>query len=176
MVCDTVGRIQAPPPGGLTGQPVEAGMHRRIHAAIEEAFEHSRHGHVRRSFDEYLRDVRTRQQDTSLWCVAWDGDEVAGVVTAEREPDGQVILPWVAVRARWRRRGLARAMLRTVIARCAAEGVHTVALATVEENENQTVGLYQQVGFRVIRRHPRYRKPMPHSMEAASSASAAESR
>lgn len=161
MVCDTAGHIQAQLPDGLTDRPVEPSMLRRIHAAVEEAFAHSRHGHVPRSFEEYLCDVDTRQHETGLWCVAWDGDEVAGIAIAEKQRDGEVALPWVAVRTPWRRRGLARAILRTAIARCAADGARTVALTTVEENENHTVSLYESVGFRVIKRHPRYRKPMP---------------
>jgi ribosomal protein S18 acetylase RimI-like enzyme len=52
-------------------------------------------------------------------------------------------------------------MLGTVIARCAGQGVRTVTLTTVLENPNRTVALYEQAGFRVTRRHPRYRKPMP---------------
>ena len=167
MECDAEGRRPAPLPDAFTERPVEAEMHARIHAAIEESFRHSGHGHVARSFEEYLREVSTREQDMSLWCVAWDGDEVAGVVVAERVREGEVNLPWVAVRAQWRRRGLARAMLRTVIARCAADGVRTVALTTVQENENHTVGLYEHVGFHVTQRHPRYRKPMLQSTTAA---------
>lgn len=164
MACDTGGSTRTPLPDGCTDVAVEPAMHRRIHAAIEESFQHSHHGHKPRTFEEYMRDVETRQHDTGLWCVAWDGDEVAGVVVAEKVHDNEAILPWVAVRAAWRRRGLAQAMLRTAIARCAAAGAHTVTLTTVEENENRTVRLYEQVGFRVVQRNPRYRKPMPHQM------------
>jgi GNAT superfamily N-acetyltransferase len=160
LVCDARRNAEIGLPDGFADRPVEAAAHRRIHAAIEESFQHSRIGHVPRTFEEYLHDVETRQYDTSQWCVAWDGDDVAGVVIAEKAPGGQVILPWVAVRTPWRRRGLAKAMLRTVIARCAARGVRQVALATNVENENHTVGLYEQVGFRVVQHTPRYRKPM----------------
>lgn len=160
MACGTARRDGAALPHGLIERPVQPDMHRRIHAAIEESFQHSRNGHTPRTFEKYLHDVQTRQHDTSLWCVTWDGDEVAGLVIAGKSGGG-VELPWVAVRAAWRRRGLAQAMLRTVISRCATAGVPSIALETVEENENRTVGLYQSVGFKVIRRNPRYRKPMP---------------
>jgi mycothiol synthase len=161
MTCDAAGVTQGRLPDGFADRPVEAAMHLRIHAAIEESFRHSRNGHVPRTFEEYMHDVETRQHDTGLWCVAWEGGEVAGVVIAERVRDDKVVLPWVAVRAPWRRHGLAQAMLRTVIGRCAAGGVHSLALTTVEENENHTVGLYEKAGFRVVQRNPRYRKPMP---------------
>lgn len=161
MACETARSTNTSLPDGFADRPVEAWMHRRIHAAVEESFQHSRNGHMPRTFEEYLHDVDTRQHDTGLWCVAWDGDEVAGVVIAEKIRDGEVELPRVAVRAAWRRRGLAQAMLRTVIARCAAGGVHSITLSTVEENENRTVGLYQKAGFRVVQRNPRYRKPLP---------------
>lgn len=165
LACDPAGVASAAPvalPDGLTERPLDHdSMHPRIHAAIEEAFQHSRNGHVPRTFEQYLHEVESREADTDLWCVAWDGDEVAGVVVVGTRGDGSREIPWVAVRPAWRRRGLAEAMLRRVLARCAAAGVCSLAIATVQENQNQTVALYQKVGFQVVRRSPRYRKPCP---------------
>jgi ribosomal protein S18 acetylase RimI-like enzyme len=39
--------------------------------------------------------------------------------------------------------------------RIAVASIHTVA-----ENENNSVALYEKVGYRVVRRMPRFRKPL----------------
>ena len=115
---------------------------------------------LRRTFDDYRRDVVERQSNTCLWCVAWDGEQVAGVVINETGESGTGLTPWVAVRAPYRRRGLATALVRTGLARCAAAGLERVRISTVLENANQTVGFYERMGYREVVRKPRYRRPL----------------
>jgi ribosomal protein S18 acetylase RimI-like enzyme len=93
--------------------------------------------------------------------VAWDGDRIAGLVTDERRPAGTVDSPWVAVPSAYRRRGIATALLRHNLATLRRAGVTEARLTTVAENENDTVGLYERAGYRVVTRHPRFRKPLP---------------
>jgi GNAT superfamily N-acetyltransferase len=161
LVCDLAAtRPQARPmPHGFTMRPVTDADHPAIHAAIEESFARDAHAHVPRTFNEYLHDVREPQSDTGLWCVAWHGNEVAGVVINERRPDGTGLTPWVVVRQPYRRRGLAEAMLHTGLARCAAAGITHVEISTVLENVHHTVTLYERVGYRETARMPRYRRP-----------------
>jgi len=68
-----------PLPAGLELRTVTPDQHRAIFDADDEAFR-DHWGH--RDLDE--GDFRARfehpETDTSLWCVAWDGDEVAGSV------------------------------------------------------------------------------------------------
>lgn len=150
-------------PTGLTERPVTEADHRLIHAAIEESFAVGSHAHIARSYHRYRRDVAKGQADTDLRCLAWDGDELAGAVLAAVRPDGAAEITWVVVRRPWRRRGIAYAMLRTVLARCASAGLTRVVITTVMENVNQTFTLYERAGFREVRRLPRYRKPFPNS-------------
>ncbi|GIF74651.1 GNAT family N-acetyltransferase [Asanoa siamensis] len=144
-------------PAGLVLRPVAAPQHARIHAAIEECFAGSRDGYRSRTHDEYLRDVR----DVDLWCVAWAGGEVAGVVVTELEPDGTATTPWVAVRPPWRRHGVGLALMRRTLATLADRGVRQARLRTIEENPHHSVGLYERAGYTVTDRQPRYRKPFP---------------
>ena len=67
--------------------------------------------------------------DTSLWRVAWDGDEVAGLrhdvhLAEENETLGlrRGWLEHVSVRRPWRRRGLASALIASALAGCARPG------------------------------------------------------
>ncbi|HEX5494362.1 MAG TPA: GNAT family N-acetyltransferase [Mycobacteriales bacterium] len=147
-------------PAGIELRPVTPGQHRDIHRAIEECFADNRTGYVARSLSEYRRDVRRRQSDTGLWVVAWDGDQVAGVVINEIRPNGTGLTPWVAVREPWRRRGLGRALMSTGLARLSERGVTSTDLSTVAESPHGSLALYQSLGYRVTRCQPRYRKPI----------------
>lgn len=142
-------------PPGFVERQVVAGDHERIHAAIEESFAGAA-GHVRRSFESFRRDVK---DDSDLWFVAWDGDEVAGVVINARLGDKTVSTEWVAVREPWRRRGLAAGMVGIGLCRSVSAGLSMAKVATISENVNRTIGLYERFGYRVTRRMPRYRKP-----------------
>jgi len=146
-----------PLPAGLVLRTVDRTHHPLIHEVIEECFAGSRDGHQSRAYEEYLRDVR----DVGLWCVAWDGDEIAAVVVNELGPDRTATTPWVAVRPAWRRRGVGLALMRHTLRALADQGVRSARLATVQENPHNSVGLYERAGYTVTARQPRYRKPFP---------------
>jgi ribosomal protein S18 acetylase RimI-like enzyme len=85
---------------------------------------------------------------------------VAAVIINERRKDGSVDTPWVAVLPGWRRRGVARALLQRNLRQLADHGVPKAVIRTVQENTNHTVALYEEAGYRVTARHPRYGKPL----------------
>lgn len=151
-------------PSALHLRPVEPACHRAIHDAVEACFAGSRNGYRSRTFEEYLNDV----QDTDLWLVAWDGDVVAALVVNERQADGSVLTPWVAVRPRWRRRGVASTLMTASLRLLATHGVPRAHLTTIQENANDSVGLYEKVGYRVVNRQPRYRKALSRPVASAS--------
>ncbi len=75
-----------------------------------------------RSDDDFARTFTMPELDTSLWRVAWDGDQVAGVVTSwiwrdENEALGvrHGWLEHISVRRPWRRRGLAKALIASAL-------------------------------------------------------------
>lgn len=149
----------APPPplpSGLSERDLGEDEHNAIFAAIGECFGSSRLGYVAHTWEAYRREMSHPQ----LCCVAWDGDEVAGLVIVEPSDGGQADVPWVAVRPAWRRRGLARTLMRIAMARSAREGMTAMTIRTVLENPQRTVDLYQSLGFTVTERQPRYRKNM----------------
>ncbi len=70
---------EAPLPEGLAIRPVRPADHRAIWDAEDEAFrDHwGAHAHTEHEFQVMFGQS---ELDTDLWAVAWDGDEVAGVV------------------------------------------------------------------------------------------------
>lgn len=65
----------------------------------------------------------------------------------------------VSVRAPWRRRGLARALLTRGLQVLIDRRVEAIRLCTLAEFPTRACDLYRSLGFRVVKTFPRYRKP-----------------
>lgn len=99
--------------------------------------------------------------DPSLWFLAEDGDEIVALCLCRRQEIGQPDMGWVnilTVRQRWRRRGIARALLLHAFATFRERGKLQVGLGVDAENTTGAVDLYEGVGMRVARRHDTYEK------------------
>jgi len=116
------------------------------------------------SFERMRDDPR---RDLGLWVIAWEGDEVAGIVLnrIDRETNAELGLRrgWVSsvgVRRRWRRRGLARAMVAESLRVLRDAGMATAGLGVDAENGTGALGVYESVGFAVSATERVYRKPL----------------
>jgi len=156
----------APLPEGIEIRPVVPADHRRIWEADVEAFA-----------DHWEAAARTESDfewwftlpilDTSLWQVAWDGDEVVGGVWTMIDPDENARLgvnrAWlnhVSVRRPWRRRGIAASLIASTLRLLAERGVEQAGLGVDAENTSGAVRLYERMGF--VRNHTgaHYRKSL----------------
>jgi GNAT superfamily N-acetyltransferase len=155
----------APLPPGLELRPVLPEHHRAIWDADEEAFrDHWDHAEpVEGDSERFFNDPNI---DTSLWQVAWDGDEVAGlvinaIVPHENEQNGELAgwLDGVATRRPWRGRGVASALIARSLQVLRDRGMEVAVLGVDAENPTGALGLYQSFGFRPNRRWAFYRKP-----------------
>jgi len=141
-------------PAGIELRPASAADHRAVFDANAEVFGGSSHGYIQDTFEGFETGVAEDFPAYGLWTLGWDGDRLAGWVVS-----GVDDTPWVGVRADWRRRGLASAMLRTNHAQLWQYGVRTASLWTILENPTGSVALYESLGYRIVERQPRYRKP-----------------
>jgi len=154
-------------PDGLEIRPVEEAHLRPIWDAAVEAFRDA-WGFVEpteRDYELYATDPI--QSDHSLWRVAWDGDEVAGQVRGfinhdenERFGSNRGWVENISVRRRWRKRGLARALIAETIDALRERGMTEGALNVDTENVSGALRLYESVGFRPVSRSTTYRKPI----------------
>lgn len=114
--------------------------------------------------------------DAALWVIAFDGDEVAGGIfntidPAENAHHGRArgALATVWTGARWRRRGLAKALIARSLGRLRERGMTSAYLGVDGANPNQAMDLYASLGFEVATSTIDWRKPFPKP-EAAGAA------
>jgi len=155
-----------PMPEGLEIRPVEPEHHRKIWAADIEAFR-DHWGASEESEEAFERFFGPPNFRPELWRVAWDGDEIAGVVmnlilTTFNEQTGEHrgLLAGVSVRRPWRRRGLARALVAASLSAFRNAGMTSAVLGVDAENPTGALGVYEANGFAVHRRGINLRRPM----------------
>lgn len=104
-------------------------------------------------YQEFLSD----NSDTKNWVVAWWGDEVAGFVISKPKGDLAEIME-VSVLPKFRRQGLAKFLMVTAMKRLHDQGVVTIRLHTNAAGDMGGRQLYENIGFKSLKEHYRYRK------------------
>lgn len=133
-----------------------------VYEAQQESFEDG-FEFVRQSYDEWRKWSFREPFDPSLWLLAVDGAEIAGVCLCRPEGGGEGELGWVAslgVLRLWRRRGVARALLLHAFAELRARGKVGAGLGVDGLSPTGAVQLYERAGMRVARRSDHYEKPL----------------
>lgn len=158
--------VDRPMPDGLELRPVTPDHYETIWRANREAFR-DHWGGADESLQQLHRILDDPDTDPSLWLVAWDGDEVAGGVWNEVRPAENDALGlrrgWldsVFTRRRWRRRGLAGALISRSLTLLRDRGMTSAILGVDADNPTGAFGLYEAAGFTVHDRFIALRKPM----------------
>ena len=153
-----------PLPDGLEVRPVVPEQHRAIWDADAEAFRDHWDAAVVNE-DDFRRFFAHPDIDTSLWQIAGDGDQIAGlvingIIPSENEQIGLDIgwLDSVATRRPWRRRGLAGALIARSLAILRDRGMAIGALGVDTESPTGALGVYERLGFVPVRTLAFYRK------------------
>jgi mycothiol synthase len=153
-------------PEGLKVRAVEPGQIRAVWEAMWEARQ-DHWGYVAPTEQDYERWTKGRLFVPHLWKVAWDGDEVAGMVLnrideAQNEQYGRRrgYTQDIFVRRPWRRHGLARSLLTQSIQMFREMGMEETALGVDTQNPSGALQLYESVGYRRTWCHTIFNKPM----------------
>jgi mycothiol synthase len=160
-----------PLPAGIEVRAVRTDHLRAIFEAEVEAFR----GHWGASdidgSDERWEEFRADPlNDLSLWQVAWEGDEVIGMVRPFINPaenaDGDVRRGWcenISVRSPWRGRGIASALIARALVALRERGMDQAVLGVDSQNETGALRLYERMGFRELSRETQWRRPFQPS-------------
>jgi len=155
---------QAPPvanfPRGIELHPFIREEH--AHAVLEaqnEAF-HDHWGSHAMSFEAWeLRKLNREDFDPTLWMIAWDGDEIAGI-SLNRLRMGIGWIGNLGVRRPWRKRGLGEALLSHSFGEFYKRGTKTIGLGVDASNPTGATRLYQKVGMHVASEFLTYEKEL----------------
>ncbi len=153
-------------PHGIELRGVREEDHRKIWDADVEAFRD--HFEPRdRDESDFEATFAFPDLDTSMWRVAWDGDAVVGSVMNAIFPEENaatgVKLGWlehVSVRAAWRGRGVAKALIVSSLHVHRERGMEFAALGVDAENPTGALALYEGLGFRPHQKWNSHRKPL----------------
>lgn len=130
-----------------------------IHQVVDQAFrDHWEPEPI--IFEEWEQRWKERAGfDPSLWFLALDGQEIAGVALCRY----RVGVAWVgqlAVRRPWRKRGLGLALLQHAFGEFYQRGEREVGLGVDAENLTGATRLYEKAGMRVFKQYDTYEKTL----------------
>jgi mycothiol synthase len=138
-----------------------------VYRADVEAFR-DHWGFVEQPFEEdfprWLHYTRNHPHyDPTFYFLALDGDEIAGMslcVPKDNEVPDMAWVNTVAVRRRWRRQGLALALLHHTFGECYRRGIYKVGLGVDASSLTGATRLYEKAGMHVFRQYDRFEKEL----------------
>lgn len=155
-----------PLPSGVEVRPYQPEHLRAIWEASNEAFQ-DHWGYIADPWEEYVRMQTDPNFDPSLWRVAWQGDQVAGMVLsfitkAENEEYGRLrgYTENICVRRPWRKQGLAKALIARSLLALKERGMTEAALGVDAQNTSGATHLYELMGYRVTKHGGIFRKEL----------------
>jgi len=159
---------EMPLPAGLKVRPVQPEYYWTIWYAAKEAFlDHWGYAEGEWADTNFENWQKSPTFQPELWQVAWAGDQVAGMVQNfihhEENQEYERLRGYtegICVRKPWRRQGLAKALIARSFKVLKAQGMTHAALGVDAENPNGALQLYKSMGFREVKRHITYRKPL----------------
>jgi len=160
-----------PIPSGLEIRPARPEHYRVIWEAEREAFQ-DHWGYSPWPEEAYHRFLEFPHYDARLWQVAWDGEQVAGLVlnyinVEENERFGRKrgYTEDIAVRRPWRRRGLASALIARSLAALKERGMTEAVLGVDAENRTGALRVYERLGYTSFKQWTVFRRQLPNSAE-----------
>ena len=133
--------------------------------AARDSF-HDHWGYVEQPFEEEFERwthfmKNAPDFDPSIWFLAMDGDQIAGVSLCLTETNGDPDMGWVGtlgVLRAWRRKGLGLALLRHSFDEFYRRGKRRVGLGVDAHSLTGATRLYEKAGMRVARQYATYEK------------------
>jgi len=158
--------LEAPMPEGLEVRPVEEAHVWQIFDAMNEAFR-DHWSYREESREEFKGWMNSPTYNPKLWKVAWEGDQVAGMVlnflneVENKEYNRKRgYTEGICTRRPWRKRGLARSLIVQSMKMFKEMGMTETAHGVDAQNLSGALRLYQSVGYRQVKQRTIFRKPM----------------
>jgi ribosomal protein S18 acetylase RimI-like enzyme len=155
---------ELPLPPGVEIRPVKLEHMRQIWEASNEAFR-DHWGYIPDPWEDFQSFIDSPDFDPSLLRVAWQGDQIAGMVLSFIDKDENEIYGRkrgytenICIRRPWRRQGLAKALIALSLNALKDRGMTEAGLGVDAENISGALHLYESMGYRVVKKNTIYRK------------------
>ena len=150
-------------PDGISVRTLQSGEEKLVYEAHNEAFADDWYFQPQ-PFERWRLDAFGREDfDPTLVLLAEDDGELAGFSANTWHFSGDPQFGWsqiLGVRPRWRRRGLATALLHHSFQDFRRRGAKRVGLGVDAQNTTGAVELYERAGMHVARRNDTYEKQL----------------
>lgn len=163
MQIDFDAPIEASPlPDGLELRPFDQARDlQAVYEAHQDSFQ-DHYGFHSDPFEEWQHFMVNRPEyDGTLWRIAWDGDQIAGIAINRSFGAADPGKGWVGtlgVRRAYRKRGLGGALLRHSLVGFQARGFHSAGLGVDANSLTNAVALYENAGMYVRLKRDIWRK------------------
>lgn len=155
-----------PLPEGIETRPVLPEHYRPIWDASSEAF--SEHwGYFDVGEDAYQAYLKAPEFQPQLWQVAWDGDQVVGMVRSYINDKENARYGFrrgwtedICVRKPWRGKGIASALIARSLNTLKERGMEHATLGVDVDNPTKALRLYESLGYQAYQREACYRKKL----------------
>jgi len=152
-------------PDGIHLQRFRLGVHdRAVYETRQEAWADMRHGHpIPFEMWRYYLIENNENFEESLWFMAMDGDEVAGICLCSPRMTEDPERGWISsvgVKRPYRRRGIAGAMLRHGFCELYRRGVRKAGLDVDSESLTGANRIYERAGMYPVRQTVNYIKTL----------------
>ena len=159
---------EAPPvptwPGSIQLRPFDFETHDYLlYQAHSEAF--SDHwGHTPRPYEDWQHRMNPETNDTSMWYIAWDQDQIAGYSMCRYRMD-KAWVGTLGVRRPWRKRGLGLALLYHSFGKFYKRGDRVINLGVDAASQTGATRLYKRAGMHVGAEYVTYEKELRPGIE-----------
>ncbi len=151
-------------PQGVEVRAVAPEHMRLIWEASNEAFR-DHWGSIPDPWEWFEQMMNGPDFDPGLWRVAWQGDQIAGMVLSFIDKDQNEMFGRkrgytenICVRRPWRKQGVAKALIASSLSALKKRGMTEAGLGVDAENISGALHLYQSMGYQVVKRSTIYRK------------------
>jgi mycothiol synthase len=160
-----LGEVESPAwPDGITVRAFERDRDERAFFDASEEAMSDHWGHVPIDFDEWRQRRMGETFDPSLWFVAEEDGEPAGVMLGSVS-EGIGWVDTLGVRRPWRQRGLGMALLRHAMQTFKDRGLTRMALGVDAASPTGATRLYERAGMHVAQQHATYGKVLRQGEE-----------
>jgi GNAT superfamily N-acetyltransferase len=151
-------------PSGLELRPFVEGKDERAYFdAIDTSFA-DHWAAAPRNFEKWASSMKTGDYDTNLWLQLFDGDTIVAIAAGKVTETGGWI-PNVGVLPDYRRRGLAKRLLRELFGRYWDKGITRIELGVDAENRHSAIDLYLGAGMQQTHSYEANRKVLREGLD-----------